>query len=71
MPTPEALIKDLLSLILSDEDLDRAFVPFKADDDVVVFINNVGGMSVLEMGAALEVILSELGASQIFSSTLK
>lgn len=48
-PSPEATIKEMLDLIF-DTDSDRNFVQFKEDDRVLLYVNNLGGMSILEMG---------------------
>lgn len=44
------LIKILLSQMLDPNDKDRAFVPISESDKVVLFINNLGGVSMLELG---------------------
>jgi len=48
-PSPEHTIKEMLNLIF-DTDQDRNFVPFKEGDWVLLYVNNLGGMSILEMG---------------------
>lgn len=59
-PTPDAIIKEMLTLMLNQDDKDRAYTPFDKDDAPVVFINNLGGMSQLEMNAITDVVLSQL-----------
>lgn len=44
------LIKIILSQMLDPNDKDRAFVPISSPDKVVLFINNLGGVSMLELG---------------------
>ena len=44
------LIKIILAQMLDPSDSDRAFVPISAFDHVVLFINNLGGVSTLEIG---------------------
>jgi dihydroxyacetone kinase len=49
-PTSE-LVDTVLSKIVDTTDPDRSFVPFKAKgDEVVLLVNNLGGISELEMG---------------------
>lgn len=43
------LIKIMLSQMLDPNDKDRAFVPISRSDRVVLFINNLGGVSMLEL----------------------
>jgi triose/dihydroxyacetone kinase / FAD-AMP lyase (cyclizing) len=45
------LIKILLSQMLDPNDRDRAFVPISKSDQVVLFVNNLGGVSMLELAA--------------------
>jgi len=49
----DKLIDQLITMIISTEDSDRAFVPFlgKNKDRVVVLVNNLGGLSELELGS--------------------
>ncbi len=44
------LIKIMLAQMLDPDDSDRAFVPISDSDKVVLFINNLGGVSMLELG---------------------
>ena len=46
------LVDEMLSKITDTTDKDRSFVPFKNDgsDGVVLFVNNLGSVSELEMG---------------------
>lgn len=51
IPTPEALTAQMLDLILTVEDKDRAFIPFSAsshpqgDNEVVMLLNSLGSTS--------------------------
>lgn len=65
-PSGEELITRLLDLILKQDDPERSFVKFKEGDDLVLLVNNQGGMSALEMGAVVDETLTQLGMS-IFS----
>ncbi|KAF7512114.1 hypothetical protein GJ744_002276 [Endocarpon pusillum] len=52
------LIKIMLAQMLDPDDKDRAFVSISESDKVVLFINNLGGVSMLELGGiAAEVTL--------------
>ena len=53
----------MLDLILNQEDPERAFVTFKNDDELVLLVNNQGGMSELELGAIVDEVLTQLGQS--------
>lgn len=51
-PTPplSELIPRLIDMITSTSDPERSFVPFKGQDNVVLLVNNLGGLSELELG---------------------
>lgn len=51
----------MLKLLLDKEDKERAFVHYNAGDSIVLLVNNMGGMSVLEMYAIVDEILEQLG----------
>ncbi|KAM6497094.1 dihydroxyacetone kinase [Amanita muscaria] len=51
IPPPPDLMTQLLELLTSTSDPERSFVPFKGNDDVVILINNLGGLSELELNA--------------------
>lgn len=51
----------MLDHLINNQDQDRSFVPFKDEDEVVLLLNNLGGMSCLEMGAMLGDVLECLG----------
>lgn len=54
-PSFSDLVARMMDLILNQEDTERAFVPFhKSEDVLVLFVNNMGGMSVLELYAAVD-----------------
>jgi dihydroxyacetone kinase len=55
VPSVPDLIASLLPLLLSQEDKERAFVPFAGNDDVILVVNNLGGISNLELSYATEV----------------
>ncbi|KAH8093308.1 dihydroxyacetone kinase [Cristinia sonorae] len=51
VPPLGELVKQLLENVMSTTDTERSFVPFKGKGDrVVLLVNNLGGMSELELG---------------------
>lgn len=62
LPPARELISDMLSYITNMMDESRAFLPFKHDgkDRVVLMVNNLGGISELEMGLIVQEALSLL-----------
>ncbi|KAM5341777.1 hypothetical protein ACJ41O_014808 [Fusarium nematophilum] len=61
-PSVEELIKRCLDLLCSQDDAERAFVQFDADDEVLLLINNYGGLSPLELGALTEQVQTQLAS---------
>jgi dihydroxyacetone kinase len=71
---PAAVIRDMLELIIYSKDHgDERFWAFSTNDapgdEGVLFVNNLGGMSQLEMGAVLDEILVQLGKSYSVSAS--
>jgi dihydroxyacetone kinase len=60
MPSPEDVIKEMLNYLLDPSDTDRAFVPFSPTDNVVMLVNNFGGLSNLEFDAMINLALIAL-----------
>lgn len=60
MPTPIEIVKEMLRYLLDPNDSDRAFVPFSSTDNVVMLVNNFGGLSGLEFDALVNVTLQVL-----------
>jgi dihydroxyacetone kinase len=60
IPTVPDLVKSLLPYLISKEDKDRTFVDFGASDEVVLLVNNLGGLSNLELGFIANVVLDQL-----------
>lgn len=56
LPTVPELVSELLPLLLAQDDKERAFVPFGGSDDVILVVNNLGGISNLEMSYAAEAV---------------
>ncbi|KAJ4362445.1 hypothetical protein N0V83_010538 [Neocucurbitaria cava] len=60
MPSPEDIVKEMLRYLLDPSDSDRAFVPFSSSDNVVMLVNNFGGLSGLEFDAMVNIALQVL-----------
>ena len=54
------LVKTMLSQMLDQSDKDRAYVRISKTDEIVLLINNFGGVSNLELGAITAEITSQL-----------
>jgi len=67
VPPLNELIPSLLEMIISTSDAERSFVPFKdgKQDRVVLLVNNLGGLSALELGAVTGETTRALDASGI------
>ncbi|KAF6827504.1 dihydroxyacetone kinase [Colletotrichum plurivorum] len=63
-PRPElpALIEAMLTQLLDTSDSDRAYVDFSDAKDVVLLVNNLGGVSPLEFGGITAKVVNALGA---------
>lgn len=59
-PKVDELCKLLLKQLLDQNDTDRAFVPFKAGDEVVLLINNLGGIAAVELYSLTQTIASQI-----------
>ena len=55
IPTLSTLIPQLLELLMSSTDNERSFVPFQGGnkDHVVLLVNNLGGLSELELSSVV------------------
>lgn len=68
IPPLKELIKQLLDLIISPNDPERGFLPFQAPpsgDEVILLVNNLGGLSELELGGIVNETLSQLNDMNI------
>ncbi|KAJ9106007.1 hypothetical protein QFC19_003343 [Naganishia cerealis] len=67
LPPAKELISQMLSFITNTEDAERAFLPFKHDgkDRVVLLVNNLGGISELELGLIAQESLAVLDSQGI------
>lgn len=71
-PVPELskLVPQLLDLIMSTSDPSRSFIPFKGQDNVILMVNNLGGVSELELGAIVAQARFDLEARGVFVSRI-
>lgn len=61
IPSADDLVKSMLTLLLDQTDKDRAFVKFDSQKDkVAMLINNLGGVSILEQNALVDVVRRKL-----------
>ncbi|KAF2087785.1 dihydroxyacetone kinase-like protein [Saccharata proteae CBS 121410] len=60
IPSADKIIKEMLLYLLDPSDEDRAFTQFESSDEVVLLINNFGGLSNLEMEAMTNITLQQL-----------
>jgi dihydroxyacetone kinase len=56
------LVKTMLAQLLDVTDEDRAFLEISAEDRVVLLVNNLGGVSALELGGITAEIVGQLKA---------
>lgn len=54
------LVKEMLAQLLDTSDANRAYIDIETSDSVVLLINNLGGVSALEMGFITEEVCSQL-----------
>ncbi len=54
------LVEEMLRQLLDMSDKDRAYVEIKSSEPVVLLINNLGGVSVLELSGITEEVCSQL-----------
>ncbi|KAL7623502.1 hypothetical protein AAE478_007185 [Parahypoxylon ruwenzoriense] len=63
VPSPQDLVKQILTYCLDEKDPERGYVGFKEGDEAILLVSNFGGMSHLEMGALLDELLEQLAAN--------
>ena len=56
----QELIKIMLAQMLDEGDEDRRYVDIKKGDEVVLFVNNLGGVSMLEIGGMVAELVKQL-----------
>ncbi|KAK2729095.1 dihydroxyacetone kinase [Colletotrichum kahawae] len=54
------VVSTMLNQLLDQSDTDRAFIHLQKDDKVVLMVNNLGGLSQLELGAITNEVVSQL-----------
>ena len=57
------LIKIMLAQMLDPNDKDRHYVDIKQNDQVILFVNNLGGVSMLEIGGIVAELVKQLKES--------
>ncbi|KAH7158221.1 Dak1 domain-containing protein [Dactylonectria estremocensis] len=63
-PSVESLIRHCLNQLCDPDDKERAFVSFEnKDDQIVLLINNYGGLSNLELGALADEVIIQLDSA--------
>lgn len=60
VPTPQDLVKQILTHCLDEKDPERGYVKFAPGDETMLLVSNFGGMSHLEMGALVDELLDQL-----------
>ncbi|EEY21500.1 dihydroxyacetone kinase [Verticillium alfalfae VaMs.102] len=61
-PSPEELVRKVLTYCLDESDPERGYVHFAPGDETFLLVSNFGGMSHLEMGALVDELLDQLAA---------
>ncbi|KAH6609252.1 dihydroxyacetone kinase [Trichoderma cornu-damae] len=61
--TLKGLVETMLKQLLDLSDSDRAYINVPAGEEVVVLVNNLGGISPLELGAITAEVVDQLDAS--------
>lgn len=59
-PPPEKLVAEMLDYMLNPNDPDRHYLDFDKDDAPIVFLNNLGGVSNLELFALADETIAQL-----------
>ncbi|GJJ11261.1 hypothetical protein Clacol_005493 [Clathrus columnatus] len=68
VPKLSDLVNDLLTLVISTSDPERSFLPFgsgSGQDEVVLMVNNLGGVSELELSGITREVILQLDAKKI------
>lgn len=61
--TLPGLVGTMLQQLLDQSDSDRAFINIKPSDEFVVLVNNLGGLSPLEIGAITTEVIDQLAGT--------
>ncbi|EGX88210.1 dihydroxyacetone kinase [Cordyceps militaris CM01] len=59
-PSVDEIIKQCLALLCNQDDPERGFVEFGSGDEIIMLINNYGGLSTLELGALTDEVQTQL-----------
>ena len=59
-PSPQGLVKEILTYCLDQNDPERSYVKFNPGDETVLLVSNFGGMSNLELGGLVDELLQQL-----------
>ena len=72
VPPVDRLIDQLITMIISTEDKDRSYIPFRggSQDQVVALVNNLGGLSELELGSISGEVMRQLQAKGLLVQRL-
>jgi len=64
IPPLPVLVGQLLEFIMNTSDPERSFLPFLNDgsDEVVLVVNNLGGLSELELGGIASLVVHQLSS---------
>lgn len=62
IPSLDELVASLLTYLVDQQDKDRAYVEFGADDEVVLVVNDLGGTSNLELYAVVDAVVRVLAS---------
>lgn len=66
IPSLHDLVQQLLDPLLSTSDPERSFLPLRGEgDEVVLMLNNLGGVSELELGSIVREVQASLVERQI------
>ncbi|KAI1734206.1 dihydroxyacetone kinase [Xylaria scruposa] len=63
IPSPDELVKTILTYLMDETDPLRGYVNFNEGDETLLLVSNFGGMSYLEMGALVNDLLDQLEAN--------
>ncbi|KAI5920943.1 dihydroxyacetone kinase [Camillea tinctor] len=62
-PSPQELVRQILTYCLDEKDPERGYVKFADGDEVLLLLSNYGGISYLEQGALVDELLEQLAAA--------
>lgn len=65
IPPIGELVDKMLGMMLDQKDEDRAFVPFKNGDEVLLLVNNLGGLSPFEISYITSIALKNVAAKKL------